>query len=122
MPKDLMPVVTLKDEYTPATYNTPELSEKLLVEFAQRFGQNRVLKAPPVMGGEDFGRFYRADKNIESVIFWVGGVPQDMWDKAQLGKTSLPSLHSPFWAPEAETVISTASQALTTAAMTLMKK
>ena len=122
MPKDLMPVVTLKDEYTPATYNTPELSEKLLTVFAQRFGQDRVLKAPPVMGGEDFGRFYRADKTMQSVIFWVGGVPQDSWDKAQQGEASLPSLHSPYWAPEAETVISTASQALTNAAISIMQK
>jgi hippurate hydrolase len=122
MPKELMPVVTLKDEYTPATYNTVELSETLLDVFAQRFGQDRVLKAPPVMGGEDFGRFYRADKSIQSVIFWVGGVPQNTWDKAQLGQASLPSLHSPFWAPEAETVITTASQALTNAAISIMKK
>lgn len=122
MPKELMPVVTLKDEYTPATYNTAELSENLLDLFAERFGKERVLKAPPVMGGEDFGRFYRADKTIQSVIFWVGGVPQASWDKAQKGEMSLPSLHSPFWAPEAQTVISTASQALTDAAMQIMQK
>lgn len=122
MPKELMPVVTLKDEYTPATYNTAELSENLLDLFAERFGKERVLKAPPVMGGEDFGRFYRADKTIQSVIFWVGGVPQASWDKAQKGEMSLPSLHSPFWAPEAQTVISTASQALTDAAMKIMQK
>lgn len=122
MPKDLMPLVIQKDEYTPATYNTPELSEQLLSVFTQRFGKSRVLKAPPVMGGEDFGRFYRADKTMQSVIFWVGGVPQDTWDKAQRGEASLPSLHSPYWAPEAKTVINTASQALTNAAMFIMQK
>ncbi|MEO9943675.1 amidohydrolase [Paraglaciecola sp.] len=122
IPEDLMPVVKLKDEYTPATYNTAELSEDLLALFAKQFGQDRVIKSPPVMGGEDFGRFYRADKSIQSVIFWVGGVPHDSWEKSQKGEISLPSLHSPFWAPEAKTVINTASQALTNAAINIMQK
>ena len=34
------------------------------------------------MGGEDFSRFWLADKSIESLIFWVGGVPQARWDAA----------------------------------------
>lgn len=122
LPEDLMPVVKLKDEYTPATYNTKELSEELLALFTKQFGQDRVIKSPPVMGGEDFGRFYRADKSIQSVIFWVGGVPHDSWEKSQKGEASLPSLHSPFWAPEAKTVINTASQALTNAAINIMQK
>ena len=36
--------------------------------------------------------------------------------------TKLPSLHSPFWAPEAETVISTATEAMTIAALDVLKK
>jgi hippurate hydrolase len=31
-------------------------------------------------------------------------------------------LHSPFWAPEAETVISTATEAMTVAALDILKK
>ena len=34
----------------------------------------------------------------------------------------LPSLHSPFWAPDAETVISTATEAMTIAALDILKK
>ena len=36
--------------------------------------------------------------------------------------TKLPSLTSPFWAPDAEAVISTATEALTVAALDVLKK
>jgi hippurate hydrolase len=73
------------------------------------------------MGAEDFSRYWLADKSKQSVIFWVGGVPQAKWD-ATPDKTKLPSLHSPFWAPEADTVISTATEAMTVAALDILKK
>jgi hypothetical protein len=34
----------------------------------------------------------------------------------------LPSLHSPFWAPDAEAVVATATEALTLAALDVLKK
>ena len=74
------------------------------------------------MGGEDFSRFYRADKNIESLIFWVGGVKEADWKDAKQNGTSLPSLHSPYWAPQADAVIETATEALTTATLSIMAK
>jgi hippurate hydrolase len=74
------------------------------------------------MGGEDFGRFYRADKSIRSFIFWVGGVPADKMAKAAKGEGTLPSLHSPFWAPQADAVIPVASEAMTLAALNILAK
>lgn len=124
MPEDKAPEVTVaENEFTPATYNTPELTARMAVLFKSRFGEKRVIATPPVMGGEDFSEFYRADKaNIESLIFWVGGVPQVQYDEALKAGKALPSLHSPFWAPDAEKVISTAAEAMSVAAMDLMKK
>jgi hippurate hydrolase len=69
------------------------------------------------MVGEDFGRYHLADEKIESLIFWVGGVPKAKWDAAAGDTAKLPSLHSPYWAPEAETVISTGVEAMVTGAM-----
>ena len=74
------------------------------------------------MGGEDFSEFYLADSSIQSMLFWVGGVPRDKWDAAKGDITKLPSLHSPFWAPDAEAVIQTAVEAMTTSALTVLKK
>lgn len=122
IPEHLMPEVTVKDEYTPATYNSPEFTVKMAQLFSEKFGEKRVVKTPAVMGGEDFGRFYRADNSINSLIFWVGGVPQSAWDDAQKNGSSLPSLHSPLWAPDAVAVINTATQALSQAALQIMHK
>ncbi|CAH0352227.1 MAG: amidohydrolase [Sphingobium sp.] len=122
IPEDRMPVVTIKDEFTPATYNPPQFAQEIATLFKGHFGANRVVQAPAVMGGEDFSRFYREDKTIKSFIFWVGGVPAPIMAKAAKGEVSLPSLHSPFWAPEAEKVVPTAAEALTVAALNILKK
>lgn len=123
IPEDRMPVVSVqKDEYTPATYNTPEFTEEMAAFLTTSFGSERVVKMPPVMGGEDFGRFGREDKSIKSLIVWVGGVPQAEYDAAKKEGRTLPSLHSPFWAPDAPAVISTATEALTAMTMKLMGK
>ncbi len=123
MPDDRMPVVLVREEmYTPATFNTQALSDRTLALFTQTFGAGRVTKTPAVMGGEDFSRFWLADKSIQSLIFWVGGVPKTQWDAAGGDGAKLPSLHSPFWAPDAEAVISTATEAMTVAALDVLKK
>jgi hippurate hydrolase len=123
MPDDRMPVVTIREnEYTPATFNTNGLTTQTAALLTQRFGAERVKPTPPVMGGEDFGRFYLADKSIESLIFWVGGVPHAKWQAANGDPAKLPSLHSPFWAPDPEPTIATATEAMTAAALGVLKK
>jgi hippurate hydrolase len=118
VPEDRMPVVTIRrGEFTPAAVNTEKLTADTVARFTERFGTDRVRRVPPPMVGEDFGRYGLADKQIESLIFWVGGVPRAAWDKAGGDTSKLPSLHSPFWAPEADTVISTATEAMVTAAL-----
>ena len=122
LPEDRMPLVKVREPYTPSTYNTEKLSARLLELFGQHFGADRVVDAKAVMGGEDFSQYWLADKTKEATIFWVGGVPKAKWDAAGGDESKLPSLHSPFWAPEAETVISTATEAMTLAALDVLKK
>lgn len=123
LPDDLLPVVTADDRFTPSTYNDPEFTEDIAGLFGQRFGADRVFKAPAVMGGEDFSQFRRADPdNIQSLIFWVGGVSAKDLAAVDGDTSKLPSLHSPFWAPDAEKVVSTATEAMTAATLKLMAK
>lgn len=123
MPEDKMPVVTIREgEFTPATFNTEALSNRALALFAGHFGEQRAIKAPPVMGGEDFSRYHLADKSVESLIFWVGGTPMAAWQAAGGDSSKLPSLHSPFWAPDAPAVISTATEAMSLLALDILKK
>lgn len=122
MPEDRMPTVTVQDPYTPSTFNTPEFTETVMAGYRSRFGEDRVMQVPSVMGGEDFGQFLRASPDdIQSLIFWVGGVPADEFAKAQAGEADLPSLHSPYWAPDAEKVIGTAAEAMSSTVLDLLK-
>ena len=123
MPDGAMPVVTVKEPYTRSTYNSPEFTRQIVEHLRARMGEDRVVTAPSVMAGEDFGEFLRADeRNIRSLIFWVGGTPAAQFDAAREEGRALPSLHSPFWAPEADKVIASGAQALTLIALQLMTK
>ena len=119
IPEDRMPEVKLNAEnvFTPATFNTQPLTESTAALFTSRFGADRVQRTKAWMAGEDFSRYWLADKSIQSLIFTVGGVPKAKWDAAKGDPTKLPSLHSPYWAPDAEAVISTGTEAMVTAAM-----
>lgn len=123
MPDDRLPIVTIRDEFVPATMNSQPLGAHAVEMFKARFGADRVVTPRAQMGGEDFSRFYLADeKNIQTLFFWVGGVPQAKWDAAKGDITKLASIHSPFWAPDAEKTIATASEAMTLAALDVLKK
>ncbi len=122
MPEDKMPTVEIEQPSADATYNTPELSERLTKLFGAHFGPGRVVEGEPVMAAEDFSRYWLADKTKQSTIFWVGGVPKAKWDAVNGDTTKLPALHSSLWAPEAETVISTATEAMTVTALDILKK
>ncbi|MCT2400045.1 amidohydrolase [Novosphingobium mangrovi (ex Huang et al. 2023)] len=123
IPEDLMPEVTVEEPYTRSTYNSPEFTQEAIGFLQQEMGKDRAVITPSVMGGEDFGEFRRADEDhIKSVIFWVGGSPADKIAAARAGGAPLPSLHSPFWAPEADKVIASGAEALTLTAMRLMAR
>jgi hippurate hydrolase len=123
VPEDRMPQVIVREaEATPATVNTSALTAATMARFRAHFGEDRVRLTRPVMAGEDFGRFLVAEPRLESLIFWVGGVPQARWAAANGNMASLPSLHSPFWAPDAERVIATATEAMTVAALGVLAR
>ncbi|QSR18345.1 amidohydrolase [Novosphingobium sp. KA1] len=123
LPDPLMPVVTVKEPHTRATWNSPEFTQTVVADLKAQMGEANVVVTPSVMGGEDFGEFRRADEDhIQSVIFWVGGVDPAKLAAAKSGGAPLPSLHSPFWAPVADKVIASGSEAITLTALRLMPR
>ncbi|WP_422358165.1 amidohydrolase [Qipengyuania flava] len=121
LPENMMPEITVEDPYTPSTFNDPGFTEAIAAGFKQRFGEERVMEWPAVMGGEDFSQFRRAaPDDVQSMIFWISGTPKPMLEALERDGTPLPSLHSPFWAPDAEKVIATGAEALAGAAIELM--
>jgi hippurate hydrolase len=122
IPEDRMPVVTvLPGEHGDATYNEETLSNHAFDVFKAKFG-DRAVEVKPAMVSEDFAQYAKKGSGIRGLIFWVGGVPKDKWDAAAGDPRKLPSLHSAYWAPDAQAVISTAVEAMTTLAMDQLKK
>ncbi len=121
-PEELYPTVTIKDEYTPAVFNNPQLVEKLKISFQKSLGKNNVKKVSPVMGGEDFGMFGRVEPIIPTALFWLGSVNKNVYEKALRDDIVLPSLHSDLFLPDAEPTIETGVKAMTGAALDLFKE
>ena len=115
------PEIRIDSDYTPATYNDPDLSQRAGAAMAGAIGEENVLQLPAVMGGEDFSQYGRTAEDIPGLIFWVGAVEPETYEKSQTGSLPLPSLHSPFFAPDAEATIETGVTAMTAAALDLLQ-
>lgn len=115
------PEISIETDYTPSTYNDPDLAARAGAAFARALGEDNVSVLDPVMGGEDFSQYSRTDANIPSLIFWVGAVEPERIERAKTGKLALPSLHSPFFAPDYEPTIETGVLAMTTAVLDLFE-
>lgn len=113
------PEIFVEPDYTPSTYNDPDLTERAMAAISAELGADNVHPAPPVMGGEDFSQYSRTGDKIPSLIYWIGAVAPERWERAQTGALSLPSLHSPFFAPDYEATLATGVASMSAAALTL---
>jgi amidohydrolase len=123
VPAELAPIVNVaKDQFTPATYNNPELTKRLMAIWKKSLGNENVEIVDPTMGGEDFSEYSLPDHSIPAVDFHVGAVaPEKMAESKRTG-IPLPSLHSSKFAPVPEPTIRTGIIAMTAAVLDLMKK
>jgi hippurate hydrolase len=121
IPEDRAPIVKVSEtEVTAATYNDPQLAERLTTTFRAALGDNNVVTAQPIMGSEDFG-YLSLDQKIPSAIFWLGAVdPAKVKESKEMG-TPLPSLHSALFAPLPEPTLRTGVRAMTAAVLEIMK-
>jgi len=122
IPKELEPIVTVKDEFTPSLYNSPELVERVRGVFQATLGAENVVEREPSMGGEDFARYGKSEPKIPIFMFRVGSVPPEKFKAAKASGTPLPSLHSSKYLPDAKPTITTGVTAMTAAAMDLLAK
>ena len=122
LPDDKLPVVEIKDEYTPAAFNNPDLANKAMKTMAEIIGAENVRVAEPVMGGEDFGRYGRTDDKIPGMIYWLGAAdPIEVKAAIKAGR-SMPSLHSPFFKPAAAAAIPVGVDTMTATAVSLFNE
>ncbi len=122
-PDDKMPIVHVEeDEFTPAMYNNPELTERLVKDWKSAIGADNVVERDPTMGGEDFSEFSLPDHSIPACDFWIGAVAPEKIAQSEKTGQALPSLHSSKFAPLPEPTIKIGLIGVTSAVLDLMKK
>lgn len=121
LPETLLPVLEVRDEYTPSTYNDPELAGRIAKVFQNVLGKENIVHTEPVMGGEDFSQYGRVAPRVPIFIFWLGAVDPQIYAASKKNGTPLPSLHSSQFAPLPEPAIRTGVTAMTAAALHLLQ-
>ena len=105
-------------ESTPALYNDPALTEKVMTALGAAIGAENLTRPPAEMGSEDFSEFVNA--GVPGVYLQVGAAPPAKFAEYKAGKLKLPSTHSPFFAPDVQPTLKTGILAETVAALTLL--
>jgi amidohydrolase len=122
VPPERTPIVEVsKDLFTPATYNNPELTKRLVATWKKSLGAENVEMVDPTMGGEDFSEYSLPDHSVPAVDFHVGAVAPEKIAESKKTGVPLPSLHSSKFAPVPEPTIRTGLVAMTAAVLELMK-
>ncbi len=122
VPEELMPLIAIKDEFTPATYNDPTLTRRVRTSLETWLGADKVTTIDPEMGGEDFSQFARTVEKVPACMFRIGAVDPAKVAESQRTGGPLPSLHSSKFAPLPEPTLKTGVTALTAAALDLLAK
>jgi hippurate hydrolase len=102
-------------ESSPATYNEPEVVDRLRAALTAALGPERVVAARPIMGAEDFSEYGRA--GVKASMIWVGATPRALLAAAADGGTPPPGLHSGLFQPERPTTVKAAAAVMTAAAL-----
>ncbi|MEP6913454.1 MAG: amidohydrolase [bacterium] len=122
IPDDRAPIVKFSEtQVTAATFNEPQLTERMSAVFVKVLGSENVVKLPPVMMSEDFG-YLSLDQKIPATLFTLGAVDPVKVKQSRETGTPLPSLHSALFQPLPEPTLRTGIKAMTSAVLELMKK
>jgi amidohydrolase len=121
MPDDKLPMVSIRDEYTPSVYNNPGLVNRIVPVLKSLLGETAVKAVDPVMAGEDFARYGRTQARIPGALLWLGTVNVGQYQAAQKSGEALPGLHSARFAPDAGPTIATGVQAMSAVLLELFR-
>jgi hippurate hydrolase len=96
-------------EGTDMVYNNPQLAEKLRAPLQAALGRNNVVTAEPITPSEDFSYF--TEQGVPGFYFSLGGADPEKFAEAKKAGTSLPSNHSPLFAPDVDPALHTGIEA-----------
>ncbi|WP_406502856.1 amidohydrolase [Streptomyces sp. NBC_01602] len=107
----------------PPTVNAPDATLSTVAALTAHFGEHNVVEQPPITASEDVGVFGQACEAPTVFWFFGGLAPEAFAGALQQGRPeSLPTNHSPHFAPVIEPTLSTGVQALVVAAQTWLSQ
>jgi amidohydrolase len=116
------PEIKIKDNYTQAVYNDPQLAAAATQVFSAALGPSAIETVHAPMTAEDFGRFGRQLK-IPSLLIRLGATPAATRKASQrAGAAPLPSLHSSRFAPDAPLTLRTGVRTFVALAISLLPR
>lgn len=115
LPDNKLPQVSVLETYTPSVYNDPQLTERVAKVLRATLGPDKVVEAPPVMVGEDFGQYGLQDPKIPGVIYWLGSIDAETFKSGK----KLPVLHSSTYIPDAMPTVEAGIKSMTAVALDL---
>ena len=101
------PRAPLLDHYegTDLVYNDPALAQRLRGALEAALGKDNVVMEEPITASEDFS--YYVEQGIPGFYFSLGGAEPEKFAEAKAAGTTLPSNHSPLFAPDVEPALRT---------------
>lgn len=114
------PELLIRDnEFTPATYNDPTLTASARSLFESLLGAENVLTTPPIMGGEDFGR-YSKELGIPGLMFRLGTIAPERIAEYEKDGGLVPTQHSSMYWPDVEPSIENGVRTLSSLALGIL--
>ena len=92
-------------EFTDAVYNEPALAQRLRAALESKLGKDNVVSEEPQTASEDFSYFVQ--QGIPGFYFNLGGADPQKLAQARAAGTTLPSNHSPLFAPDVQPAMET---------------
>jgi len=114
------PEIRVKEDYTPAMYNDPDLAGHAVELFEDLLGTEKVSSIRATMTGEDFGQYSRQG-GFPGFLYRLGSVNEERWRASRgEGGEPLPSLHSSRFAPDAAPTLETGMRSMARLALSLL--
>ena len=122
VPEDKMPVVKIKEEFTPPVANNPELVLSTVELMREILGEENVYQVDPATVGEDFGKYGRTEEKIPIALFWLGSVNNQLYNDHINNGKAIPGLHNSAYKPDFEPTFKTGVSAMSFSVINLFNK
>src|SRR5580692_1823853 len=87
-------------EWTDSVYNDPGLAERLRAPLEAVFGKQNVIATEPITPSEDYAFFVQ--QGVPSLYMSLGGADPEKYAESKNTGITLPSNHSPYFAPDVD--------------------